>query len=329
MAKKLTEKSMSIEVPEIIAGQTGVKLAKKYQTGLGINNNQITKEHEENSKISELQAKLKKFDGSLLTIRIDPDRIVSSDFANRSQDEFSTPEFEVLRNEIKNSNGNVQPIKVRPKEGGLYEIVYGHRRYEACKLEGLQVLAMVEDINDEKLWIDMDRENRGRKALSPYDQGKSFERALSSNLFSSQAVMCRAIGVDDGNLSKYLKIAGLPTVVVKAFPSTADITTRMVGPLNEALSKDPEGVMDRAKKISGREGRTAGQVLTFLIGLDGPVPYRINIDYEDKSIGSIEEKKGGYFISTKVKLNLDELESKLKGILVRALESDENKGVMN
>jgi ParB family chromosome partitioning protein len=61
--------------------------------------------------------------------------------------------------------------------------------------------------------------------------------------------------VDVSLVSKSVSLARLPEAVVAAFPSPLDIQFRWAQPLAEALQKDPDGVLQRAKRIKEREGR--------------------------------------------------------------------------
>ena len=96
--------------------------------------------------------------------RLPPDVIVASQYANRSEHSFNGKEFDELLTEITNAGGNIQPIKVRPinSEGAgpqMYEIVFGHRRHRACLISKNDVLVVVEDLDDQSLFEQMDREN--------------------------------------------------------------------------------------------------------------------------------------------------------------------------
>jgi len=136
---------------------------------------------------------------------LDPRLIVRSRWANRHPSNFSGDAFAQLREEIRQAGGNVQPIKIRPlpspgtpaqpgEVAPRYEIVFGHRRHEACLLEGLPVLAMVADLDDRTLFIEMDRENRVRKDLTAWEQGVMYRRALDTGLFPVQARAGRCAG---------------------------------------------------------------------------------------------------------------------------------------
>ncbi len=100
---------------------------------------------------------------------------------------FLTAEFQEFKAEIAAAGDNVQPIKVRPvpvlngstlPTGATYELIFGHRRHRACMDLGIAVLAAVEEASDVSLFEQMERENRGRKNLSAWEQGTMYRKAL-------------------------------------------------------------------------------------------------------------------------------------------------------
>jgi ParB family chromosome partitioning protein len=225
---------------------------------------------ESNEKLAVLEARLKQFEGALPVRLIKADQIVASRWANRVDESFVSADFQSLKEEIAQAQGNVQPIKVRPvsatDEG--YEIVFGHRRHQACKELGLPVLALVDTVNDQELFKEMDRENRTRADLSPWEQGRMYRRALDEGLFSTLGELSKEIGVDKGNLSKALRLAELPDAVVQAFRSPLDLQFRWAKLLSDAIEQDESGVLARARAISAEpaKSRVAKDVLEKLLG---------------------------------------------------------------
>ncbi|RJF96869.1 ParB/RepB/Spo0J family partition protein [Noviherbaspirillum cavernae] len=254
---------------------------------------------ESNAKVAELEDRLKQFDGALPVRLIAPEKIVASHWANRSAQNFDTADFIALKDEIANAQGNVQPIKVRPVKGqdDLYEIVFGHRRHRACLELGLPVLAMVEEVSDAELFKEMDRENRARLDLSPWEQGMMYRRALDEKLFASQEQLAKELGIDAGNLSKALKLATLDSSMVDAFSSPLDLQYRWAKPLAEALKADQAAVLLRAKMLKEKrqDGLSAKGVFDALVGtpakagateitIDGEVRATITHNGDDVSI---------------------------------------------
>lgn len=225
---------------------------------------------ESNKKLEMLESRLKEFEGSLPVKLIDAGRIVASKWANRDEGSYERPDFRLLKEEILQAGGNVQPIKVRPIKDAAdqYEIVFGHRRHRACLELGLPVLAVVEAISDQELFKEMDRENRARADLAPWEQGVMYRRALNEQLFGSQDQLARELGVDPGNLSKALRLANLPEAIVHAFSSPLDLQYRWAKALNDALQADPEGVLARAQELATNRSmaQNAKEVFEILCG---------------------------------------------------------------
>jgi ParB family chromosome partitioning protein len=246
---------------------------------------------ESNEKVALLEARLKEYEGSSVVRLIDPRNILPSKWANRSEGSFLSAEFARLREEIEQSGGNVQPVKVRsiPGEEDRYEIVFGHRRHRACLELGLPVLAFVEDVSDQALFKEMDRENRMRADLSPWEQGCMYRRALADELFSSIGELAKELGVDKGNISKALKLADLPGDVVNAFPSPLELQFRWAKLLNDALQSDPEGVLVRAKEIieDKETKRTGKEVLESLLGVVSHAPTVHPVVVEGKQVAKV------------------------------------------
>lgn len=221
----------------------------------------MAEQSEVHKEVVELRQRLEAFDGADVVRRLDPRQVSASRWANRDRAHFATEAFARLKTEIESAGGNIQPIKVRtvspaPLAGPRFEIVYGHRRHQACLELGIPVLALVEDgIKDAQLFIEMDRENREREDLSPWEQGVMYTRALDEGLFPSAKQLAAALGVDMGTVSKAKTLSALPHDVVAAFTSPLDLQFRWGKLLTEALQRDPEGVLERARSVAAQDPR--------------------------------------------------------------------------
>lgn len=211
--------------------------------------------NEATERIEELEGELRRHEGSLPAVLMDPKSIRPSGWMNRHQKSFETPAFQALKADIALAGGNVQPIKVRGIAGrsGEYEVVFGLRRHRACLELGLPVRAVVVEIDDTALFAEMDRENRLREDLSPYETGLHYRAALDRKLWPSARKMAEALGVSPGLISQALVLAGLPTAVVGAFSTPLDIQYRWGRALAERLQADPDGVLARARALAERE----------------------------------------------------------------------------
>lgn len=267
---RLSKKTEGLVVPSRTTGTA----AGNLRTGPGqmLMVNSLMKES--NQKLALLEERLKQYEGVLPVKLIAPEKIKASKWANRNACSFEAPEFATLKAEIAASEGNVQPIKVRPvtvnddsQKEEQFEIVFGHRRHRACLELAIPVLALVEEVTDVDLFKEMDRENRARLDLSPWEQGMMYRRALDEKLFPTQEQLARELGVDPGNLSKALKLASLDERIVEAFPSPLDLQYRWAKPLLEAQKGDAAGLLERARQLKAeKRGLSPRQIFDALVG---------------------------------------------------------------
>lgn len=213
-----------------------------------------------------LLAEADRLNGALPVRTLDASLVHASDWANRHPTAFKSPEYLALKEEIRSSGGNIQPIKVRPVSSTLslsvlsgatvatvaeqnYEIVYGHRRHRACLELELPVLALIEDLSDAQLFAQMDRENRQREDLSPWEQGMVYARALERGLFPSMRQLAESVGCNPATVSRTIALARLPNDIVKLFASPTDLQTRWAKPLSELVRSDPHTTVERVREL--------------------------------------------------------------------------------
>ena len=223
---------------------------------------------------------------------LDAESIRRSTFANRIEAEFQTPAFKALRAEIAATGGNVQPIKVRPLAGVIdgqyrYEIVFGHRRHRACLEENLAVNAIVEEMDDRNLFEEMERENRGRKNLSAWEQGCMYAAAIRAKLYPSLLKLTENLNVNYSDAQRAVTLAGLPMAVVEAFPSPLELQVRWAKPLKDAAQDDIERLLERARALKATRGRlNAQEVFNALTQTSRPaVPVEIKVN--GKSVATL------------------------------------------
>jgi ParB family chromosome partitioning protein len=221
----------------------------------------MTEQSEVHKEVLQLRERVSAFEGAEIARRLDPVTVVPSRWANRELAHFSTDSFAQLKAEIASAGGNVQPIKVRPvaperDARETFEIVYGHRRHRACLELGLPVLALVQNtMADTDLFVEMERENRNRADLSAWEQGTMYLRALELGLFPSARQLSSAIDRDLGNIGRAMALAKLPSEVVAAFGSPLNLQFRWATPLKDAHQRDPEGLLDAARRVAQQDPR--------------------------------------------------------------------------
>lgn len=254
-------------------------------------------------ELAALRDKLRQYEGALPTRKLDPKTIRPSRWANRHESSFSTSEFAGLKADIEHAGGNVQPILVRPlkDEPGQYELVFGHRRHRATLELGIPVLASiwVDELGDAALFAAMDRENRERADLSPYEQGVMYQRALEEQLFPTQRQLAEGLGVSHTWVRKALMVAQLPATVVECFRSPLEISFRHAEQIHAAMEKDRRGFLKRIEKLRG-QSLSAPLVVARL--LDVKPGYerveRIDVQSGGRKLGSLVRSKSGEVVIT-------------------------------
>ena len=256
------------------------------------------------SELTTLRDRLQRYEGAMPTRKLDPNSVRASRWANRHEASFVTPEFAGLKSDIEQAGGNVQPVLVRrlpssPDAPSAYELVFGHRRHRACLELGIPVLAIIweGELNEHDLFAAMDRENREREDLSPYEQGTMYQQALDAGLFPSQRRLAEQLGVSHTWVRKALLVAQLPPPIIACFRSPLELNHRHAERLSAALESDSRGVLKRAEKLRG-QGASASSVVERLLGLPNQVRRsdQLHLRVGDVRVGKATRGKGGGII---------------------------------
>jgi ParB family transcriptional regulator, chromosome partitioning protein len=103
------------------------------------------------------------------------------------------------------------------------ELIYGARRLFVARHLNVPLLVEVRDVSDRDGIIAMDLENRLRQDVSAFERATSYDRWLREGHFKSQEEITSALRVSPAQLSRLLKLARLPSVVIEAFKSATEI----------------------------------------------------------------------------------------------------------
>ncbi len=261
----------------------------------------MQKESEVARENDSLRKELSAWDGALPARQLDPACVVHSKWANRLEESFGTDEFRRLKQEIEDAGRNVQPIKVRPLPGSApqqYEIVFGHRRHRACLELGIPVWAIIESLDDVTTYVEMERENRLRANLSPFEQGQMYLRGVA--LFGGMRKLSERIHRDVSDISKAVSLANLPPSVLSAFASPNDLQFRWAKPLSDAYASAPQALQDKAMAIVQRRRAgtqfTGQEVFSELVGASGGSVTRGGVFQEisvnSRVVARVAEKRG-------------------------------------
>ncbi len=107
------------------------------------------------------------------------------------------------------ANGVVQPIIVRPFDGG-YQLIAGERRFRAAEMVGLATIpAVVREVTDEQLFEWSLVENIHRRDLNPIERARAYQHYLGA--FSlTQTEAAERLGEDRSVIANYLRLLDLP-----------------------------------------------------------------------------------------------------------------------
>ncbi len=107
-------------------------------------------------------------------------------------------------------HGVLQPVLVRPRADGHYQIIAGERRWRASKIAGLtQIPVIVEQIDDEAALEIAIIENLQREDISPLEEAEMFERMTHEHGYSLRKLATK-LGKDKGYLENRLRLADAP-----------------------------------------------------------------------------------------------------------------------
>jgi len=124
------------------------------------------------------------------------------------------------------AHGQFVAVLGRPLRGDPnhdVELITGARRLFVARHLNKPLAVELRTLSDKEALIAMDTENRLRKDISPYERALSYARWLRNGHFKSQDDIARALKISPAQVSRVLRVAQLPTVVVKAFNDPTEI----------------------------------------------------------------------------------------------------------
>ncbi len=111
-------------------------------------------------------------------------------------------------------HGVLEPILVRPRKAGGFEIIAGERRWRAAQRAGLkEVPIFVRDLSDEAAFEAALVENLQREDLNPIETARAFQR-LVDQFGHTQDQIAERIGKDRSSVSNSLRLLKLPDAIL-------------------------------------------------------------------------------------------------------------------
>jgi len=138
------------------------------------------------------------------------DAVVPNRFQPRQA--FSPQELAELTASLKQS-GLLQPILVRRKGDGMYELISGERRWRAAKDAGLETIqAVIRNCGDEESIILALVENLQREDLNPIEIAKAYHRMVTE-FGLTQDVIAQRVGCERSSIANIVRLLNLPVEV--------------------------------------------------------------------------------------------------------------------
>jgi ParB family transcriptional regulator, chromosome partitioning protein len=134
--------------------------------------------------------------------------------------EFAQESLEELAASIR-TQGLMQPIVVRPRPQGGYELIAGERRWRAARLAGLQrIAAVIRSVSDEQASAMALIENIQREDLNPLEEAAALAR-LRDEFELTQQQVANAVGKSREAVANLLRLLNLSPPVRDALQSGA------------------------------------------------------------------------------------------------------------
>ena len=138
------------------------------------------------------------------------EQIDRSPYQTRSR--FDEAALAELAESIK-ASGVVQPILVRPQQGGRFQLIAGERRWLASQRAGkTTVPAIVKQVSNEQAMEMTIVENLQREDLNAVEQARAYER-LGREFGLTQEQMAQRTGKERSSVANFLRLLKLPSEV--------------------------------------------------------------------------------------------------------------------
>lgn len=136
--------------------------------------------------------------------------IVPNRYQPRQQ--FSEAELLDLAKSLK-ENGLLQPVLVRRKGDGIFELIAGERRLRAAKLAGLEKIpALIRNCSDQESMMLALVENLQRDDLNPMETARAYHRMVNEFGLTQDAI-AQKVGRDRSSIANLLRLMTLPTEI--------------------------------------------------------------------------------------------------------------------
>ena len=272
-------------------------------------------------------------------IEVSPSICRPWDFSDRHDSELGN--IEELATSIEKA-GQQEPILVRPiKNAHLsespnikYEIIFGNRRWRACKLIGKNLLAIVRNIDDQEAAFAQKEENENRADIGDYSRSIHYKRLIDAKVFSNENQLALKLNIPRNRINDLMSYTRIPKQLLEAIPNIHLLSQRLAIKL-AVLSKNPENIealLQLAPKIGANKvsstaierlvnetkngnADSSSKKSTPVVGKGGAEIFTIREDSNGAPCIVLHK-------ATRQAINMDELKVILKNYIDKCIESN-------
>ena len=210
-------------------------------------------------------------------------------------------------------NGIMQPLVVRPREGG-YELIAGERRWRASQMAGLaKVPIVIRDVDDRTALELALVENLQRENLDPIEEAKGYAQLMDQFDLTQEEVAAK-VGKNRATVANALRLIKLPpevqahvrdgrlstghAKVILGLKHTKDQITAAkrvikkelsVRQTEELLGAHGQAAPGKTKRVPGSKGATNAHILDLETKLRDRLGTKVALRYR-KGKGSVDIK---------------------------------------
>lgn len=214
---------------------------------------------------------------------IDADLITISRYQPRRY--FDENELNDLATSIREV-GILQPLVVRKKDDGSFELIAGERRLRASQLAGLtQVPITIKDFDDQKAFEATLIENIQRSDLNPIEEAKGYQMFIDEFGYV-QEDLSRLIGKSRSHIANSLRLLKLPESIQK-YVEDGMISAGHARAI--LASTDPENIAQQIidRKLNVRQAEALTRKKTFTTARPR------GTSHVDEDLASLEQQLSG------------------------------------
>lgn len=179
-------------------------------------------------------------------IEISPSHCKPWDFSDRNDAELGN--IEDLANSIQKA-GQQEPVLVRPVSNPhlsadpsiKYEIIFGNRRWRACKLIGKNLLAIVRELTDQEAALAQKEENENRTDIGDYSRSMNYKRLIDAQIFANENQLALKLNIPRNRINDLMSYTRISKQLLDAIPNVHQLSQRMAIKL-ASLSKHQENL---------------------------------------------------------------------------------------